>query len=111
MADSGLLVDSMESVLVLGGIYLGLYLISHGAWVGDGDWLLGTAIGLALMSPWLSLVTLFLTNLIACIYAYGVRFLLSPSTKIAKIHLGPFMVAAFIVVFTFSDVILELLIV
>ena len=48
------------SFLILGGVYLALYLASKGRWVGDGDWLLGTAIGIALYEPWLTLIALFL---------------------------------------------------
>lgn len=85
------------SVLILGGLYLILYLVSKGKWVGDGDWLLGVAIGIALGSPWLALITLFLANLLACLYA------LPRLKKTKKIYLGPFLVIAFIVVYTFSD--------
>lgn len=55
----------LGSAAILGGTYLLLYLVSHGRWVGDGDWLLGIALGLALSSPWLALITLFLANALA----------------------------------------------
>lgn len=87
------LTDIIFSVAILGGTYLILYLVSKGQWVGDGDWLLGTAIGLVLGSPWLALVTLFLSNLLACI-------VMLPLTKGQnhKIPFGPFLIAAFIIV-------------
>ena len=88
-----LIIAPLLSATVLGGLYLLLYLISKGKWVGDGDWLLGTAIGLALANPWLSLITLFITNLLACIVMYPI---VKGNSK-TKIHLGPFMVAAFII--------------
>lgn len=86
------------SVLILGGLYLLLYLISRGKWVGDGDWILGTAIAIALFDPWLALITLFLANLLAC-------FIMAPaffSRKQHQIHFGPFMVVAFIIVYSFA---------
>ena len=89
-----LLWKPFASVAVLGGLYLVLYLVSHGKWVGDGDWLLGTAIAIFLANPWRALITLFLTNLLAC-------FVMLPAMKRnrhRKIHLGPFMVAAFVIV-------------
>ena len=92
------------SVSILGGVYLILYLISHGKWVGDGDWLLGTAIALALFNPWLALVTLFLANLIASLIMYPI----AKNQKSSKIHFGPFMVVAFIIVYSASDYILAL---
>ena len=93
------------SVAILGGLYLVLYLVSKGKWVGDGDWLLGLAIGLALMSPWLALITLFLSNLLATIVIY-------PSTRKRKqkrIHFGPFMVIGFVIALTCSDFFISML--
>ena len=93
------LLAPLFSVLVLGGIYLTLYLISKGKWVGNGDWLLGTAIGLALSSPWLALITLFLANFIACI----VMLPKVKKTKTKKIYFGPFLVIAFVITATFAS--------
>lgn len=87
------------SVAILGGVYLVLYLVSKGRWVGDGDWLLGTAIGLALIEPWLALVTLFVANVLACaVMAPAVK-----KSKNKKIYFGPFMVIAFVITYTFAD--------
>ncbi len=87
------------SVIILGGLYLLLYLISKGKWVGDGDWLLGTAIALALYDPWLSLITLFIANVLACL----VMFPFIKGKKQKKIYFGPFMVIAFVITLTFAD--------
>ena len=90
---ANLIIDPLFSVLILGGLYLVLYLVSKGRWVGDGDWLLGLAIGLALANPFLALIVLFLSNALACIVAY-------PSVKgnrQKKIYFGPFMVVAFVI--------------
>ena len=87
------------SVVILGGLYLVLYLISKGKWVGDGDWLLGTAIALALYDPWLSLITLFIANVLACL----VMFPFIKGKKQKKIYFGPFMVIAFVITLTFAD--------
>lgn len=93
------------SVLLIGGIYLLLYLISKGKWVGDGDWLIGTAIAIALFDPWLALIALFATNFLAATIMYPfVR-----KTKKRKIHLGPFMVMAFVITYSFSGFFLSLL--
>lgn len=91
------ILDPLFSVLILGGLYFFLYFISKGKWIGDGDWLLGTAIGIALGHPWLALITLFLTNFLAVLYA------LPHLKKNQKIHLGPFLVIAFILVNSFSS--------
>lgn len=93
------ILDPIMSVVILGGLYLLLYLVSKGRWVGDGDWILGTIIGLALMSPWLALNALFVANISACL----VMAPFVKKNKNSKIHFGPFMVVAFIITLTFAD--------
>lgn len=103
-----LILNPLLAVVILGGIYLVLYLISKGEWVGDGDWLLGTAIAIALGTPWLALITLFLSNFLACVVMYP---LLKPAKRESskrhkatphKIHLGPFLISAFVIVYSFA---------
>lgn len=81
------------SVLILGGLYFILYKISHGAWVGDGDWLLATAIGLAIFHPLYALGILFLSNFLALI----VMFPYVKKSHQHRIYFGPFLVVAFII--------------
>lgn len=93
------LLPILYSVLILGGLYLVLNLISKGKWVGDGDWLLGTIVGLMLGKPWLALLALFLSNFVASL-------IMLPSVKKSKnfrIFFGPFMIIAFILVIFFSS--------
>lgn len=94
-----LIYQPILSVLILGGLYLLLYLVSHGKWVGDGDWLLATAIGIALGDPWLALITLFLANLLACLVMAPAFFI----KKQHRIYLGPFLVIAFVITLVFAD--------
>lgn len=89
----------LASVAILGGVYLILYLISRGKWVGDGDWILGAALGIALADPWLALIALFIANVLACLVMAPVI----KRRKNKKIYFGPFMVAAFIITLTFAD--------
>lgn len=91
-----LLLDEALAVAVLGGIYFLLYVVSKGKWVGDGDWLIGTAIAIALGTPWLALFALFIANITACL-------VMLPTARAKKqIYFGPFLVIAFIVTTTFS---------
>lgn len=92
------MIDLLFAVLILGGIYLVLYLVSKGKWVGDGDWLLGTAIALALGNPLLAVLALFISNFLACLVMLPVV----KKTHHTKIYFGPFMVVAFIIVYSFS---------
>lgn len=93
------ILNPVASLAILGGLYFILYFASKGKWVGDGDWLLGTALGLALASPWLAIVTLFIANVLACL----VMAPLMRKTRAKKIYFGPFMVSAFVITLTFAD--------
>lgn len=90
--------DALAAFAILGGLYLLLYLVSKGKWVGDGDWLIGAAIAIALGKPFLALVALFISNFTAC-------FVMLPFVKGKKdkqIYFGPFLVIAYTIVVTFS---------
>ena len=96
---TGFSVDPFLSGLLYGGLYLILYIVSKGKWVGDGDWVLALAIGLALGSPWLSFVALFIANLSASI-------IMLPSLKKTKnhqIYFGPFLVLSFVIVYATAN--------
>ena len=93
------------SATLFGGIYLVLYLMSKGKWVGDGDWLLASAIGLALGHPWLSAIALFVANFSACLIMY-------PAVKNKKnhqIYFGPFLVLSFVVVYVLTPTLLNMI--
>lgn len=90
----GQILNLTGAVLILGGTYLALYLVSKGQWVGDGDWILGLALGLALGDAWLALITLFLAN------SLGSVIMLPKKQK--KIAFGPFLVVAFAIVVVFA---------
>lgn len=110
-----IIIQPLISVAILGGVYLILYLISHGRWVGDGDWLLGISLGLPLINPWLALLTLFLANLLASLYAVPQIFAaalkrqrLKPHSKTSapmalRIPLGPFLILAFVIIYSSAD--------
>ena len=102
---SDLIINPLLSALILGGLYLILYLISKGKWVGDGDWLLGLAIGLALGHPWLALLALFLSNFLACLIMVPFQ----KGKRQFKIHFGPFLVIAFVIVYSLSGWLLPLI--
>ena len=95
----------LMSVAILGGLYLILYVVSKGKWVGDGDWILATAIAIAIFHPSLALTTLFLANFTACI-------IMLPSVikkHEHKIYFGPFLVIAFVIVGACSHLLLTVL--
>lgn len=90
---NGVILAPIISAAIFGGLYLFLYLVSKGRWVGDGDWILCVAIGLALGRPLLALVALFVANLSACL----VMAPLVKKRKSHQIYFGPFLVVGFII--------------
>ena len=88
------ILDALGGVAILGGVYLLLYLFSRGKWVGNGDYILGTAIAAALSSTWFSLLILFISNLSATIIMYP--FVIK--NKNHKIYFGPFLVLAYVII-------------
>lgn len=96
------IVKPLLSTLILGGLYLVLYLISKGKWVGDGDWLLATALAIVLFEPWLALIMLCIANVLACI-------VMAPFVKGKnnhQIYFGPFLVIAFVTTISLSQFLL-----
>jgi len=64
---AGALASIGGSVLILSGVYLMLYLISKGAWIGFGDIKLGLGLALLLADFRLAFIALFAANLIGCL--------------------------------------------
>ena len=92
-------VEAVISAAILGGLYLVLYLISKGKWVGDGDWILAGIIGLAIGQPFFALVALFVSNFSACVIMWPYVH----KSKNHKIYFGPFLVFGFILALIISN--------
>ena len=105
---------SGEEILNLGGallvlpvMYFFLYKVGKEQWVGGGDWLLALSIALVLGNFWLAFVVLFVANLLGSVV--GMAILLKKGLgggRKLKMAFGPFLIAAFWVVFVAQDVIL-----
>ena len=104
VAHVGVSMDNILSVIgsvaLLAGIYYLLYFFSKERLVGGGDWMLCLSIGLILGKWQLALMELFLANFLGSIV------MLSRQRK--KTGFGPFLVIAFVIVFVFSDWLLNL---
>ena len=55
------------AVVIMSGLYFVLCVLSHGAWIGEGDVKLGLGLGLMLASWEKAFLALFLANFIGCI--------------------------------------------
>ena len=90
----------LGAVGILGGVYLVLYLASWGKWVGNGDWLLGGVLAIALGEAWLALITLFVANFLGCIVSWPKV----KGKKQKKVYFGPFLVIAFVIAVVFVEI-------
>lgn len=96
---------ALGGVLILPGFYLLMYKLSHEKWVGGGDYILCIPMAIVLAEFWLSISTLFISNLIGCLIMLPVIYF--RKNKDTKIALGPFLIFGFLVVFFAKDFIME----
>lgn len=79
------------SVAILSGLYLALWLVSKGQWIGFGDVKLGLGLGLLLADWKLAFITLFAANLLGCIVVIP-GMLMKKITRTTRIPFGPFLI-------------------
>lgn len=85
------ILSALGAVGVLSGLYLVLYAVSKGKWVGFGDIKLGFGLALLLIDWQLALIALFLANLIGCIFV--IPGLLSGKLKrTSHVPFGPLLI-------------------
>lgn len=92
-------IDAMIGVVILAGTCLVIYKASHEKLMGSGDWLLALSLALALANWWLALWTIFLANLLGDLIALPGAM----KTGNSKVHFGPFLVAAFVIVLVLGN--------
>lgn len=90
------LLSTVGAVLILSGLYLALWLISRGAWVGFGDVKLGLALGLLLGNWQLAFLTLFLANFIGALVVMPGLATKKISRK-THVPFGPFLIVGFFI--------------
>lgn len=84
------------AVLILGGLYLALWVVSRGAWVGFGDVKLGLALGLLLGDWQLAFLALFLANLLGVI-AVMPGLVSKKISRKTHVPFGPFLIGGFFI--------------
>lgn len=79
------------AIAILSGIYLGLWVISKGQWIGYGDIKLGFALAL-LVGDWrLAFVALFSANLLGCILVIP-GMIAGKITRTTRVPFGPLLI-------------------
>lgn len=93
------LLNTLASVGILAGTCFVIYRFSKERLMGAGDWLLALSLALALANWWLALWTIFLANLLGDLIALPGAIKKGKS----KVHFGPFLVAAFVIVLVLGN--------
>ncbi len=96
------LLQWMLSVTIASGIFLVLFLISKGRWIGYGDVRLGLITGTLLHSPILALLMIFLASLLGSV-AVLPMLLAGKKSLSEKLPYGPFLIAATFICLIFGD--------
>jgi leader peptidase (prepilin peptidase)/N-methyltransferase len=85
------LVSLAGAVAILSGLYLILWAISNGQWIGFGDVKLGLALALLLGDWKLAFIALFAANLIGCVIVIP-GMLMKKITRSSRIPFGPLLI-------------------
>jgi len=89
------LIDIIGSVFILCGIYLILYVISKGRWIGFGDVKLGLGLALLLVDWRLAFIALFSANLIGCIIVLP-AMISGKLKRDSHVPFGPLLISGFV---------------
>lgn len=101
-----LVLQSLLSIAIAGGIFFLIFQVSEGRWIGGGDVKLGLLIGLALQDPYLAFLMLLLASTLGTIFILP-GLLLKKITPKSHIPFGPFLIAATVLVFLFGQAIID----
>lgn len=94
------------SVMILSGIYLALYIISKGKWIGFGDVKLNLGLALFLVDWRLALLTLFTANLLGTLIVLP-GMIRGTVSRGAHIPFGPLLILGFLLVWFFGQPIVD----
>lgn len=86
------------AVAILSGLYLMLWYVSKGQWVGFGDVKLGLVLALLLADWKLAFIALFAANLIGCLFVLP-GLVSKRLSGAARVPFGPFLIMGMVVAF------------
>jgi leader peptidase (prepilin peptidase) / N-methyltransferase len=93
-------------VLIGGGLFYVLYLLSDGRWIGGGDVKLGFLLGALVGGPMPSILMLFLASLLGTLMVLPLVLRGKASGK-TKIPFGPFLIVSAVIVMLFGQKIID----
>lgn len=97
----------LASVAVASGIFLIIFIVSKGRWIGYGDVRLGLITGTLLHTPGKSLLMIFLASLIGSVAVLPLLVTGKKSLS-AKLPYGPFLISSTLVCLIFGDNLINL---
>ena len=86
------------AVAILSGLYLALWRLSQGQWVGFGDVKLGLVLALLLADWRLAFIALFVANFIGCVVVLP-GLVLKKLSPLTRVPFGPFLILGALVAF------------
>jgi prepilin signal peptidase PulO-like enzyme (type II secretory pathway) len=89
-------ISTLIATAILSGLYLILWLISKGEWIGFGDVKLGLALALLLADWQLAFIALFAANLIGCLLVIP-GMLMGKITRKTRVPFGPLLIAGAVI--------------
>ena len=95
------------SASILSGLYLILYLISHGRWIGFGDIKLGLGLALLLADFKLAFIALFAANLVGCIIILP-SLITKKLKRNSHIPFGPLLIIGYIIAGLVGDYLINM---
>lgn len=97
---------ALGSVGILSGLYLAIYLVSRGNWIGFGDIKLGLGLGLLLADWRAAFIALFLANFIGCLIVIPLM-ITKKLTRTSRVPFGPLLILGMIISFFISPWIID----
>ena len=92
----------LGAIALLPGVYALLHIISKGAWVGDGDYILALSLALFLADWRLAFAVLFLANLLGSFVGI-VGVMANRLDRKSRIPFGPMLIVALLIVFFLQE--------
>lgn len=90
-------------ILIIFGLFYGLFTVSKGRWIGGGDVKLGLVLGILVGGPLNAIGLIFLASLSGSLVGLGL--IIAKNTNLrTKIPFGPFLILATIFVYLFASV-------
>jgi leader peptidase (prepilin peptidase)/N-methyltransferase len=98
-------ISTLIAIFILSGLYLVLWLVSKGQWIGFGDVKLGLGLALLLGDWKLAFIALFAANLIGCLIVIP-GMVMGKLTRKTHVPFGPLLILGAVAAVWFGSIIL-----